>query len=269
MVTKLKIPKGYSAAVLHTHTNHTDGMLAPEKLVQVAAEAGVKVIAITDHDTFSPIKKAQQAGAEYGIEVIAGQEIQTSLPRGLHIVGLFLKKPIPHSKPIFWTIEKIREQGGIAVVAHPLVRLFNFVKAPTGAFQETDLKKLIQSCGVDAVEIRHRFLHEQDREKLDNLYYNNQKFLGAVIGASDCHFGQDDMFCYFTLFPGKTSGDFYCAIKERTTKIGYGPPSKINKLQSLAQMKKSLVDVGVRRYKKMLQRWVGLDFSSRYDFLNE
>ena len=36
---------------LHTHTSCSDGLLAPEELVEAAKEAGLSYIAITDHDT--------------------------------------------------------------------------------------------------------------------------------------------------------------------------------------------------------------------------
>ena len=35
---------------LHCHTNRSDGADTPKELVDQAAEAGMKVIAITDHD---------------------------------------------------------------------------------------------------------------------------------------------------------------------------------------------------------------------------
>ena len=37
-------------ADLHTHTDVSDGRLSPEELVRAAAQAGIDVIAITDHD---------------------------------------------------------------------------------------------------------------------------------------------------------------------------------------------------------------------------
>ena len=53
----------------------------------------------TDWDTnllmkLAPIMEAQRAGLEFGVDIINGAEIQTSLPRGLHVIGLFLKKAI-------------------------------------------------------------------------------------------------------------------------------------------------------------------------------
>ena len=38
-------------ADLHSHTNHSDGLLEIEELLDVAKKANIKVLAITDHDT--------------------------------------------------------------------------------------------------------------------------------------------------------------------------------------------------------------------------
>ena len=259
MKIQLNIPNGYSAAVLHTHTNRTDGMVSPRELVEAAAEAGIRVLAITDHDCFLGIKEAQRVGLEYGVDVVVGEEIQTSLPRGLHIVGLFLKKPVAYSKSVEWTVQKIREQGGIAVAVHPMVRFFNYIPSLTGAIQMWDFRSFIKIISFDAIEIRHKYLRERDINLLDNFYEQNERFLGAKIGASDSHFGEADMFHYYTLFPGKSAKDLYEALKDRTTKVARGPQTKVGIVETLLQTKKALVDLGLKRYGKMAARWVRLE----------
>ncbi len=46
---------------LHTHSNRSDGALAPAELVARAAAAGVDVLALTDHDTVAGLEEAQQS----------------------------------------------------------------------------------------------------------------------------------------------------------------------------------------------------------------
>lgn len=261
MDERLKIPEGYSAAILHTHTDHTDGIVSPANLVETAARAGIKVLAITDHDTMSSVEEARLAGNELGVDVIAGEEIQTSLPRGLHVVGLFLKDPVAHSKPVAWTIGKIREQGGLAIAAHPLVNLFGEFAAPTGALQMKDIVRISGSAGFDGVEVRHRYLSKKNRRRLEEIYAEREKMLGAAIGSADSHFGIDDMFAYLTLFPGESAGDLYAAIRDRTTVAIKGFSSRIPKMDRLMQMKRALVDLGIRRYGKMARRWAALNLS--------
>ncbi|HEX9343322.1 MAG TPA: PHP domain-containing protein [Actinomycetota bacterium] len=60
---------------LHTHTRASDGSDTPAELVEAAARAGVKVLAVTDHDTVAAVAAAQAAGAEHGVRVLVGLEI--------------------------------------------------------------------------------------------------------------------------------------------------------------------------------------------------
>ncbi|MGE5602369.1 MAG: PHP domain-containing protein, partial [Nitrososphaerales archaeon] len=65
---------------LHTHTTASDGSFAPAQLVYRASRLGLKVMAVTDHDTVAGVREAQAAGAAAGVEVIAGVEINTDVP---------------------------------------------------------------------------------------------------------------------------------------------------------------------------------------------
>jgi predicted metal-dependent phosphoesterase TrpH len=62
---------------LHVHTKASDGEYSPTEVVKKAKEAGLKTIAITDHDTLDGIKEAQKAGKEFGVRVIPAIELST------------------------------------------------------------------------------------------------------------------------------------------------------------------------------------------------
>src|SRR2546428_13957844 len=47
---------------LHTHSTASDGTLTPEELVDLAAEKGLRAIALTDHDTVGGISAALERG---------------------------------------------------------------------------------------------------------------------------------------------------------------------------------------------------------------
>src|SRR2546422_3687163 len=47
---------------LHTHSTASDGTLTPEELVDLAAEKGLRAIALTDHDTIGGISAALERG---------------------------------------------------------------------------------------------------------------------------------------------------------------------------------------------------------------
>ncbi|CCF13100.1 PHP domain protein [Brevibacillus laterosporus GI-9] len=83
---------------LHTHTLASDGTTTPAENVQLAKEAGLNAVAITDHDTIAGIAEAIQKGMELGVEVVPGVEISTAHEgKDIHILGYF----IPFEDPAF------------------------------------------------------------------------------------------------------------------------------------------------------------------------
>lgn len=77
-------------------TTASDGKFSPRECVKIAKENGVLSIAITDHDTVGGIPEALEAGKEFGVEVIPGIELSTSLDGQLiHILGF----GIDHKRP--------------------------------------------------------------------------------------------------------------------------------------------------------------------------
>lgn len=74
---------------LHTHSNCSDGQLPPEELVARAAEKGVRVLALTDHDTVAGLPAARAAAASQGVSLVPGVELSVNWgSQTLHIVGL-------------------------------------------------------------------------------------------------------------------------------------------------------------------------------------
>ncbi len=74
---------------LHSHSNISDGLLSPSELVAHAANNGVRVLALTDHDDIDGLVEAQQAAVQHGIKLVNGVEISVTWKKcTLHIVGL-------------------------------------------------------------------------------------------------------------------------------------------------------------------------------------
>ncbi len=74
---------------LHTHSTASDGRLPPDELVQRAAQAGVEVLALTDHDGVDGLQTARQTAQAQGIRFINGIELSVTWnKRTVHIVGL-------------------------------------------------------------------------------------------------------------------------------------------------------------------------------------
>lgn len=74
---------------LHTHSRCSDGALSPTELVRQAALAGVRVLALTDHDTTSGVAEATEAAVAQGMQLLPGLELSTLWKGGsVHVVGL-------------------------------------------------------------------------------------------------------------------------------------------------------------------------------------
>ena len=74
---------------LHSHTNQSDGTLSPAQLVEEAVRCGVRVLGISDHDTFAGYDQAVGlAPAE--LELVCGIELSSKLNgRSVHLLGYF------------------------------------------------------------------------------------------------------------------------------------------------------------------------------------
>ena len=77
---------------LHLHTNKSDGTLSPSEIVKLSFTKGLKVIAITDHDTTNGINEAYKAIAQYSeMTLIPGIELSVDIPGGeIHLLGYFI-----------------------------------------------------------------------------------------------------------------------------------------------------------------------------------
>ena len=81
---------------LHTHSNMSDGLESPEKLLQRAKRAGVRVIALTDHDTVAGLPRASAEAKRLGMEFIPGIEFTCDHDeRSVHLLGYFIQPEAP------------------------------------------------------------------------------------------------------------------------------------------------------------------------------
>jgi len=91
------VPSGPSTVDLHTHTLRSDGTLEPADLVRQAADAGVRTLAIADHDNLAAYRELTAPGSvalPSGLTLIPAVEIncltgsQPDIFEGeLHVLG--------------------------------------------------------------------------------------------------------------------------------------------------------------------------------------
>jgi hypothetical protein len=60
---------------LQSHSTSSDGTLPPGEVVKRAADAGVELLALSDHDTIGGVAEAIDAGGRYGVRVVSAVEI--------------------------------------------------------------------------------------------------------------------------------------------------------------------------------------------------
>jgi len=110
---------------LHLHSRYSDGLHRPAELVRMAAEKGLRAIAIADHDSVEGIDEAMEAGARLGVEIIPAVELSVSYQgyRDVHLLGYL----IDHRDPLFAAMLKefriSREDRGRAILERINARL--------------------------------------------------------------------------------------------------------------------------------------------------
>ena len=203
----------FGKADMHLHSLYSDGTVAVQPLLDhVEAHTDLDVIAITDHERIDGALRAREihAAGAYSFDFVVGEEITTR--RG-HVLALFITERVPALRPLSETLERIHDQGGIAIAAHPMAPL-------TPSLGTRSLLSV-----HDAADRRHR---------LDGIELMNPSAAGRVrraardrlnaevlrlapVGNSDAHV-LEAIGSAWTWFPGSTAPDYRRAVEESTTR---------------------------------------------------
>jgi predicted metal-dependent phosphoesterase TrpH len=107
-------------ADVHIHSVASDGVSSVAQILDAAELARLDVIAVTDHDRIEAALAAQALAKTRGssVEVVIGEEVSS---RGGHVVALFIEQRIRPWQSLRATVAQTHEQGGLAIIAHPLV----------------------------------------------------------------------------------------------------------------------------------------------------
>ena len=102
----MSAPAGAGGVDLHTHTTASDGTLAPRALVREAVRRGVRVLAITDHDSTEGLAEAlAEAALHPPLRIVPGLEINCDVPGSeVHVLGYGVDREAE------WFQEFLREQ---------------------------------------------------------------------------------------------------------------------------------------------------------------
>jgi predicted metal-dependent phosphoesterase TrpH len=81
---------------LHAHSDASDGQLTPAALVARAAAAGLKTLALTDHDSVAGLAAADAAARPLGLDLVPGVEISVGWEgHTVHVLGLGIEPDSP------------------------------------------------------------------------------------------------------------------------------------------------------------------------------
>ena len=102
---------------LHVHSNCSDGIFAPESIVEMAKARGLDCISITDHDTFDGVARAQARARELGLKYVVGAEI-SSVSNGMdvHMLAYNVDVNSPEFQEKMAQIADLRNQRNVAMV---------------------------------------------------------------------------------------------------------------------------------------------------------
>lgn len=211
-----QLKKNKKLADLHIHSNISDGIMTPDQIVEMAVKEGyLDAIAITDHEVIAGSIEARDYAKSkgYNIDVIIGTELTTTVG---HLIILFIEQDIPSGKSLKWTLKEVHNQGGIAIIPHPLYRW-------TKSIKRKDIYKIIDEdedeVYFDGFEVYNASLKNNPFTKANNIahkiFYNETIPLGSAISSTDSHFNRVGL--GITLY----NDNLYYDIKSKSTETYY------------------------------------------------
>jgi predicted metal-dependent phosphoesterase TrpH len=166
-------PDGWVRVDCHSHTMWSgDSSTTPDELAEAVAGSGIDVLCITDHHA---VAGAERLAGELDCRVVVGEEIKSS--RG-EIIGLFLTDRVPFGLSPEETAQRIRSQGGLVYIPHPLDPMRHALKPDA-------LERLVGEGLIDAIEA---FNAKTSLASLNRGAADLVATTGTVAGAgSDAH----------------------------------------------------------------------------------
>jgi len=201
-------------ADLHMHSTYSDGLGTVEQILhRVQHHTNLDVIALTDHDVIEGALRARDLWAKgnYRFDFIVGEEVST---KEGHMLALFIQKRIQPDLSIEKSIELVHEQGGLAIVAHPLNPLFRH------SCQREVLDRIFASKDVwlDGIETWNASFCGIGANRIA-MRTNRDIYGWAEVGNSDAHtLSAIGRGC--TWFEGKTAQEIRASIEAGLTAPG-------------------------------------------------
>ncbi len=194
-------------ADIHIHSLYSyDATTTVKAVLKQAADAGLDVIAITDHDEIRGSLEARALAPKYGLEAIPAVEVST---KDGHLLALFVEELPPPGLPLVETLLCIGQLGGIAVAPHP------FNPLPASLSMEVVVHALTQPGAKEILKGIETY--NMSTQAFDKLAQKLSVYLPlAKTASSDAH-------VYWAIgagrteFEGAAAKDLKKAIENNTT----------------------------------------------------
>ena len=199
-------------ADMHLHTLYSDGTASVQAVLDhVERATDLDLIAITDHERIDGALRAREihAAGSYSFELVVGEEITTR--RG-HVLALFIAERIPALRPLAETLERIHDQGGIAIAPHPMAPLTPSLGTRSLLWSRgaTDPRHLL-----DGIELLNPSTAGRSR-RVARERLNTEILHMAAVGNSDAHV-LEGIGSAWTWFAGATAAAYRAAIANGST----------------------------------------------------
>lgn len=200
-------------ADLHIHTIYSyDGTASVPAVLKRARQAGLDVIAVTDHDEIAGSLKALELAPACGIEVIPGTEVTTA--EG-DLLALNVTEKIPHTRPLVETILKVGESGGFCIAPHPMAGGFGMK-----SLSAYSILKALRDPDVARILIAIETYNATTIDKMSNRYARilAERLDIAQTASSDAHV-VEAIGLGATEFEGHSAQDLVKALKRRDVRL--------------------------------------------------
>ncbi len=157
----------------HIHTNFSDGVFSPEKIVDTALDVGLQVIALTDHDNVLSYQVAQDYIKKNNkkLEVIQGVEVNTLYKNyEVHILGYMMDTNNSDFKELLRVqqkarVEQAREIIDLLAKKEGIKIKFEDIKkqvAEGGSIGRPHIAKAITNAGgtSSVIEAYSKYIHD-------------------------------------------------------------------------------------------------------------
>lgn len=215
---------------LHTHTIYSkDCLTQTAKLVEQARRVGLQKVAVTEHNRLDGALVAKAMAPDL---VIVGEEIKTTHGE---IIAYFVKEEIPRGLSPEEAIARLREQGAVISIPHPL----DSVRG--SAMRLANVLTVIDQ--VDALEVLNaRCVLGRDNLAAAALAQVHGKLLTA---GSDAHTPAELGRCYLEMPPFEDNGASFLAALAQAKVGGVVSPFWPHFASTYAKWRKRLAPVAL------------------------